>query len=275
MSAAAWLVTGAGSGVGRALAIALASTGAEVLLAGRNRARLDETARWCWAPSQSFEVDLADPSSVAALVGSVAVHLGTRPLAGIVHAAGIMTWNSDATALGWSMVPLVNAVAPWRLTLALEPLLLAGTGARVLLVAGAPFTLRGLRPDADTWLGSHKGRGLALALEAAAGKVWLARSLHRRWAGRASAFAFHPGYVRSHLAGGLPLPFRALGLLAQPFLSKRSLTGEFLALDPAAPALSGTLVSGRRGIDNCPAAPDPEAEDAFALRLVSSPPTGR
>jgi len=212
---------------------------------------------------------------LAALVGSVAAHLGTRPLAGIVHAAGVMAWNSEATAAGWSAVPMVNAVAPWRLTLALEPLLLAGTGARVLLVAGAPFTLKGLRPDPDAWLGTQKGRGMALALEAAAGKVWLARSLHRRWAGRASAFAFHPGYVRSHLADGLPLPFKALGLLAQPFLSKRSVTGEFLALDPAAPALSGALVAGRRAVDNCPAAPDPAAEDAFALRLISSQSTGR
>jgi len=251
------------------LAIALASTGAEVILAGRNRPRLEETARWCWAPSLVEEVDLAESASVGALVGKVAAHLGDRPLAGIVHAAGLMVWNSEATSTGWSRVPLVNAVAPWRLTLVLEPLLLKGSGARVLMVAGAPFTLRGVHPDPNTWGGIQKGRGVALALQAAAGKVLLARSLHRRWAGRASVFAFHPGYVRSHLSEGLPFPLNVLGVLAQPFLSKRSLTGEFLALDPGAPALSGTLVAGRRSIADCPGAPDPVAEDAFAARLSS------
>lgn len=265
MSAPVWLITGAGSGVGRTLAIALASSGAEVLLASRSRARLEDTARWCWAPSLVVPVDLADQRSTGDLATAVHRHLGGRPLAGIVHAAGIMAWSSGATPSGWSLVPQVNAIAPWSLTLALEADLLAAPGARVLFVAGAPFTIRGVVPQIDQWKGEQKGRGLSLALEAAAAKVVMARVLARKWGRNASVFAFHPGFVKSHLADGLPFPVNVLGCLAQPFLATRCKTGEFLALDPQAPGLSGHLVDGTRAI---PEEFRSDADEALVSRLV-------
>ena len=263
MSTPVWLVTGAGSGVGRTLAVALASTGAEVILAGRRKETLEDTARWCWALSLVAQVDLAEPASIDALAVTVQIRLAGRPLAGIVHAAGVMAWSSPATSSGWSQVPQVNALAPWRLTKALEAPLLKAPGGRVLLVAGAPFTLKGVRPNLSRWRGEQKGKGMALALEAAAAKVWMARVLNRQWGGRASIFAFHPGFVKSHLADALPFPLNYLGCLAQPFLAARSVTGEFLSLDPMAPTLSGTLVSGRRSAVDCPFPADPATENAF------------
>jgi NAD(P)-dependent dehydrogenase (short-subunit alcohol dehydrogenase family) len=267
VNAPVWLVTGAGSGVGRVLAVALAAAGAEVVLTARTRARLDDTSGWCSGRAAVVPSDLADPASVDALVAEVHRHLGGRPLAGIVHAAGVMAWDSPATASGWSRVPLVNALSPWRLTQALETDLLVQPGARVLFVAGAPFTLNGVRADLGRWHGSQPGRGLSLALEAASAKVWMARVLHRRWAGRASVWAFHPGFVKSSLADGLPFPLSTLGCLAQPFLSARSACGEFLALDPAATALSGHLVDGRRAVPGCPVPAHPAGEDAWAAGL--------
>ena len=40
------LVTGATSGIGRATATALAAQGAEVIIAGRNQRKAEDTARW-------------------------------------------------------------------------------------------------------------------------------------------------------------------------------------------------------------------------------------
>jgi len=257
-------VTGAGSGVGRVLAVALAASGASVVLSGRDPSNLADTARWC-PGAQAVPADLADPASVEGLATAVKTLLAGRPLAGIVHAAGLMTWDSPATPSLWSRIPLVNALSPWRLTLALEAELVAA--GRVLFVAGAPFTLQGVRPDLAGWQGDQPGRGLRLALEAAAAKVWFARELHRRWVGRAFAFAFHPGFVKSHLADQLPFPLNTLGCLAQPFLSTRCRTGEFLALDPSAPALSGHLVAGRRPVPDCPTPPDARAESAWVSLL--------
>lgn len=258
-----WLVTGAGSGVGRVLAVALATSGSEVILSARTVAALEDTSRWCGAGASVAPVDLSDPESVVALAFTVEGILAGRPLAGIVHAAGVMTWDSPATPSGWSRVPLVNALSPWRLTQALEPALLRQRGGRVLFVAGAPLTLSGVIPDPSRWSGDQKGRGLRLALEAASAKVTMARVLHRRWAGQASAFAFHPGFVKSHLADGLPFPLGTLGCLVQGLLATRSRTGEFLALSPEAVALSGNLIAGSHAVAACPLPSDPEAEDAL------------
>jgi NAD(P)-dependent dehydrogenase (short-subunit alcohol dehydrogenase family) len=68
------LVTGAGNGLGRAIAIALAGAGAQVILAGRTRATLDETAGLLpGAPGRPVvaPADVASPASVDALRDSL------------------------------------------------------------------------------------------------------------------------------------------------------------------------------------------------------------
>ncbi len=67
------LVTGAGSGIGRAAAIALAEAGFVAVLAGRRAEALDETASRIPA-GRAFAVptDVADPASVRALFDAVA-----------------------------------------------------------------------------------------------------------------------------------------------------------------------------------------------------------
>ncbi len=64
------LVTGAGSGIGRACALALLDAGYTVVLAGRRAAALDETANAAGANAThalAVPTDVADPASVAAL----------------------------------------------------------------------------------------------------------------------------------------------------------------------------------------------------------------
>jgi NAD(P)-dependent dehydrogenase (short-subunit alcohol dehydrogenase family) len=63
------LVTGAGSGVGRAAAIALANEGFNMVLAGRRVEQLEETAKMLNKGIKSIcvKTDVADPASVKAL----------------------------------------------------------------------------------------------------------------------------------------------------------------------------------------------------------------
>jgi NAD(P)-dependent dehydrogenase (short-subunit alcohol dehydrogenase family) len=62
------LVTGAGSGIGRAVAVALSKDGYQVALAGRRRAELDETARQAREGAcLVVPTDVSDPNAVAAL----------------------------------------------------------------------------------------------------------------------------------------------------------------------------------------------------------------
>ena len=64
------IVTGAGSGIGRACSLALLEAGYTVLLAGRNEAALLETANAAGAQAThalAVPTDVTDPASVAAL----------------------------------------------------------------------------------------------------------------------------------------------------------------------------------------------------------------
>jgi NAD(P)-dependent dehydrogenase (short-subunit alcohol dehydrogenase family) len=61
------LVTGAGSGIGRASAIALAEAGFTVVLAGRRREQLEATAAEAGHDALALTCDVRDPASVAAL----------------------------------------------------------------------------------------------------------------------------------------------------------------------------------------------------------------
>lgn len=72
------LVTGAGSGVGRQVALALLADGYAVTLAGRRRDMLEETASLAGAGAQAFpvETDVTDPASVAALYDAVGQRFG-------------------------------------------------------------------------------------------------------------------------------------------------------------------------------------------------------
>ena len=84
------LVTGASSGIGRAIAIACAKSGYTVVLNGRNVERLEETLRKCSEVSVQDSVehiilpaDLTDKAQREALAEQVPV------LNGVVHCAGI------------------------------------------------------------------------------------------------------------------------------------------------------------------------------------------
>ena len=83
-----FLVTGAGSGIGRALASKLAEDGARVILVGRDLKRLDETCALLPAGRGSAHVcDVGDESAISGLFGQLRGDL--TALHGLVHCAGI------------------------------------------------------------------------------------------------------------------------------------------------------------------------------------------
>ena len=75
------IITGAGSGVGRALALQLTGRGYRCALAGRTPLALEQTAAQCRAQTPGAELlivptDVADPPAARALVEKTAGHLG-------------------------------------------------------------------------------------------------------------------------------------------------------------------------------------------------------
>lgn len=75
------LVTGAGSGIGRAAAVQLAKEGAKVILVGRTKSKLEETARFInrnakIPQTEIFPADVTDREDVAELADFVSLHYG-------------------------------------------------------------------------------------------------------------------------------------------------------------------------------------------------------
>jgi NAD(P)-dependent dehydrogenase (short-subunit alcohol dehydrogenase family) len=106
------VVTGAGSGIGRATAHALFEVGWTVVLAGRRREMLEETAALAEAPPPRTLVvptDVRDPAAVAALFGSVKETYGRIDL--LFNNAGTSTRGipfEDLTFEQWSDVVATN-----------------------------------------------------------------------------------------------------------------------------------------------------------------------
>jgi NAD(P)-dependent dehydrogenase (short-subunit alcohol dehydrogenase family) len=100
------IVTGAGSGIGRATALALLADGYSVVLAGRNREALDRTVADAGpAASRALAVpaDVGDPASVAALFAATKAAFGRLDL----------LFNNAGT--GAPAVPLEDlTVEQWR-----------------------------------------------------------------------------------------------------------------------------------------------------------------
>jgi NAD(P)-dependent dehydrogenase (short-subunit alcohol dehydrogenase family) len=84
------LITGASRGLGKAMALELAATGAAVILVGRDRARLDETASEAaqqGARAAVFVTDVAVESQVLSLQEQVAAQFGRVDI--LVNNAGV------------------------------------------------------------------------------------------------------------------------------------------------------------------------------------------
>ena len=82
------IVTGAGTGIGKAVALALAKDGYAVVLAGRRADKLEETAREAGnAKTLSVPTDVSDPESIKALFARTKKEFGRLDL--LFNNAGI------------------------------------------------------------------------------------------------------------------------------------------------------------------------------------------
>ena len=101
------LITGGGTGMGRAFALALAERGAPVAVCGRRAEPIEETAELCRAlgvAALASQVDVRDPEAVQAWVAAAGAALGPPRLL-INNAAGnFLAHAIDLSPNGWRAV---------------------------------------------------------------------------------------------------------------------------------------------------------------------------
>ena len=136
------LITGATSGLGRALALECARVGATVILSGRSSAKLErlyDEIEASGAPKPAIAVlDLAQATAVDydALAKTIGSEFGR--LDGVVHAAGLLGERTPLEQYDvptWCRVLHVNLTAPFILTQVLLPALRHSADASIIFVS--------------------------------------------------------------------------------------------------------------------------------------------
>ncbi|MEZ4217232.1 MAG: SDR family oxidoreductase [Myxococcota bacterium] len=140
------VVTGAGPGIGRATALALAADGASVVVAARRAARLgalaDDVARATGARCLAVPTDIADAASRAALVERVAAELGrVDALVNVAAHGGPRARVAETDWDAYLEAVRVNVVATMSLCgLAAERMRAAGTGGSIVNIGALSST---------------------------------------------------------------------------------------------------------------------------------------
>src|ERR1700676_1683822 len=140
------LITGGGSGIGRALAEAFHSEGNQVIIAGRRKKLLDETT----AANPGMKSAVLDIESGVALRGFAEQLKHDYPALNVViHNAGIMRPESvrDGAIADAEATIATNLLGPIRLTAALLPLLLKLSNSAIMTVSsGLAFVPLAMTP---------------------------------------------------------------------------------------------------------------------------------
>jgi NADP-dependent 3-hydroxy acid dehydrogenase YdfG len=164
------LVTGGGSGIGRAVAAQLLEAGARVAITGRSQARLDEAARILGTGDRllTYAVDVAQAGRVQAMIDSVQSALG--PIDILVNNAGTNIKERtfrELTPESWDRLIRTNLDGAFYCTHAVLPGMLQrkdGVIINVVSVAGKRASPLGGVAYAASKFGMH-ALGIGLAAE--------------------------------------------------------------------------------------------------------------
>jgi NAD(P)-dependent dehydrogenase (short-subunit alcohol dehydrogenase family) len=217
-------VTGAGAGIGRAAALQLATEGARLVLASRDRGRLEsvaEQASAAGAPQVDVvPADLTTPEGVAALAAAAARRAPLWGLLACVGSTPIGTFDEiDDDA--WQLAFTTKFLASVRAMRAAAALMPAGEGGRIVIVAGNAAA------DAPPGMVTSTAINAALdGLVASAGRLFAPRGI--------GVAGLHPGPTRTGRYAAL-LASRAASAGVDEDAAAAALAAQIPAGHPAEP----------------------------------------
>jgi NAD(P)-dependent dehydrogenase (short-subunit alcohol dehydrogenase family) len=181
-------VTGASSGLGRAIATALAEAGARVVGVARRADALEAWRAETAGATASLTADLANPAAMGAVAAEAAVPFGPPDI--LVNAAGVNTRQAadDVTAEGWQTTLDLNLSTPFFLAQALVPAMKTSGWGRIVNFAS---------------LQTQRAFPRGIAYGASKGGVGqLTRAMAEAWSRHGiTANALAPGFFPTELTG--------------------------------------------------------------------------
>jgi citronellol/citronellal dehydrogenase len=232
------IVTGGGTGIGRATAIALHRDGFGVVIAGRRPEPLEQTRALIGDDCVVYPGDIREPDVSAGLVEECMARFGRIDCL-VNNAGGQFTAAAeDISPGGWRAVRRLNLDAPWFLTQAVAKRWMLGNGGRVISVVLCPE--RGIA-------------GMAHSSAARAGMGALTRTLAMEWGRHGIALnCVAPGWIDTEGVRGYDLdldevaaqvPMKRLGSAAE--------VGDLIAYlaSPAAGYITGQTIAIDGGVD--------------------------
>ncbi len=185
------LVTGANSGIGQAIALALASAGADVALAGRSRA--EETLAGVHNAGRTgviIETDLSSTAPISGVIEKTLADLGGLDI--LVNNAGIIRRADavDFTEADWDAVVDTNLKSLF---------FLSQTAARHMIGKG-----RGKIINIASMLSFQGGVRVPSYTASKSGVAGLTKALANEWAGKGvNVNAIAPGYIATNNTAAL------------------------------------------------------------------------
>jgi dehydrogenase/reductase SDR family protein 13 len=256
-----FLVTGANSGIGRAMVEALAARGGRVVLAGRSEERMRSVlagirTRGASASVEFLQVDVSDLSSVRRAAESFLA--AGRPLDVLVNNAGV-AGTGALSADGFDLTYATNHIGPFLLTCLLLPAIERAPQGRIVNVSSIghmqaraiDWTL--LEPRAAPRKSGFKDYAVTKLMN-----ILHAKELARRLAGtRVTTYALHPGGVKSNIWRALPGPLQWVIKLFLISNEEGAKTQIYCATTPELAGVTGRYYDKSREVPPNPLAEDP------------------
>jgi NADP-dependent 3-hydroxy acid dehydrogenase YdfG len=139
------VVTGASSGIGRAIALALGAQGVRLCLVGRNRERLEEVAgraRLTTRFVKSYQVELTSDKDISEFATLLKEDVGHVDM--LIHSAGIILMGKLdlAPVEEFDLQYKINVRAPYRMSQALLPMIRSSQGQIAFINSSAGLNAR-------------------------------------------------------------------------------------------------------------------------------------
>lgn len=220
-SDAVMIVTGATNGIGLITAQELARTGANVLLVGRDKQRLDAALAQIKNDNPEAKLDgfVADLSRISeTLLLAQYIQSTYSRVDVLVNNAGAYFQSRQVSAEGIEMTFALNHLSPFVLTSSLINMLRASAPSRIITVSSAAHQGAKMNFD-DIQLAKRYSGWQAYAQSKLANLLFTYELSDRLQGSDVTVNALHPGFVKTGFGKGMPSLLTSIGGLIQHYFA--------------------------------------------------------